>query len=110
MSRLARAVRRLVFCVGSANEIPLQNSSTFNKFCCPYLVCRLRRVDVVFAGRCGVAVQCFGCALRESRRFFCGSAYLLIGATRALLKALSELQIGALCNLQLCHHQSESPL
>ena len=41
---------------------------------------------------------------------FAAAFMKVIGATRALLKALSELQIGALCNLQLCHHQSESPL
>ena len=33
---------------------------------------------------------------------FAAAFMKVIGATRALLKALSELQIGALCNLQLC--------
>ena len=41
---------------------------------------------------------------------FAAAFMKVIGATRALLKALSELQIGALCNLQLCHHQSEPSL
>ena len=108
MLRLSRAVA-LVLCV----------SAQLMRFHCRipqhYLVLLSLSGFVVFAASAcvqtllGLAVLVVLCALRESRRF-CGSAYLLIGATRALLRVLVELQIGALCNLQLCHHQSESPL
>ena len=59
-----------MFCVGSANEIPLQNSSTFNKFCCPYLVVSSSPLGALVADAAGLAVLVVLYALRESRRFF----------------------------------------
>jgi len=47
MLRLSRAVARLCVGNGSANEIPLQNSSALLGSVVPIWLCRLRRVDVV---------------------------------------------------------------
>ena len=89
-----------VLCVGSANEIPLQNSSTFNKFCCPYLGVssspRRRRVCWTLLGL--LCLLC--CMLCERADGFAAAFMKVIGATRALLRVLLELQIGVLGNLQ----------
>ena len=68
LSYVASPSSRASACVGngSANEIPLQNSSALLGSVVPIWLCRLRRVDVVFAGRCW-GLLCLLCcaALRE---------------------------------------------
>ena len=101
MSRLSRAVARLVLCVSAQLmrfhcRIPQHSISSV----VPIWVCRLRRVDVVFAGRC-----CACCAVRwlcsaREQTAFAAAFMKVIGATRALLRVLLELQIGVLGNLQ----------
>ena len=73
VASLSSGARR-VFCVGSANEIPLQNSSTLLDSVVPIWLCRLRRSAFVFL-RTLLCLLCSALAVLCARADgFCGSA------------------------------------
>ena len=96
-----------VLCVGSANEIPLQNSSTFNKFCCPYLVVssspRRRRVCWTLLGL--LCLLC--CMLCERADGFCGSGYLSELCDSCAVSNVARSRCSSF-GRSVVHHQYES--
>ena len=87
MSRLSRGARRLcVLCVGSANEIPLQNSSALLGSVVPIWLCRLRRVGLFSETLLGLL--CSALAVLYARADgFAAALISVINATRQLLQA-----------------------
>ena len=77
-------------CVGSANEIPLQNSSALLGSVVPIWLCRLRRVGLFCKTLLGLLCSALAvlCARADG---FAAALISVIAATRALLQAHREV-------------------